>query len=303
MTAYADLNRAQLVAALDWRSGRTVLSPDGKVSGFWVGAPSAVEHDGVIHLAYRLRRPVGSGRGFANVLATWAPDGPVTAGVIERDRFDADSLERPCLVRTDDGAWRLYLSCATPGTKHWRVDVCEASTLAGLPYAAPRTVLSGDMSTAVKDPVIHRDRSGWHLWASCHPLDDPAATDRMTTEYATSADGLHWVWQGTALAGGTGWDARAVRFAEVLECGDGFLAFYDGRATEQQNFEERTGVAFADSPAGPWKRLAGPVFVSPRGTGGLRFLCAVTDPAGGLRLFYESACANGTHDLRTQWLG
>ena len=39
--------------------------------------------------------------------------------------------------------------------------------------------------------LIHRD-GRWHLWASCHPLDDPLQTDQMTTEYATSTDGLAW---------------------------------------------------------------------------------------------------------------
>src|SRR3712207_7125799 len=46
-----------------------------------------------------------------------------------------------------------------------------------------------------------------------HPLDDADATDRMTTEHATSPDGVTWQWRGTALAGREGgWDARGVRF-------------------------------------------------------------------------------------------
>ncbi|WP_289032471.1 hypothetical protein, partial [uncultured Arsenicicoccus sp.] len=37
---------------------------------------------------------------------------------LDRESFGAASLERPALVRLDDG-WRLYFSCATPGSKHW----------------------------------------------------------------------------------------------------------------------------------------------------------------------------------------
>ncbi len=163
------------------------------------------------------------------------------------------------------------------------------------------TVLPGDAATGVKDPVIVRSTVGWHLWASCHPLDDPSATDRMTTEYATSSDGLQWVWQGTALDGRPdSWDSRGARFTQVMRLADGFLAFYDGRESADQNWEERTGAAFADSLDGPWERLPEPVFVSPAGRGGLRYLSAVTDPSGGLRLYYESACADGSHELRTQ---
>ena len=298
MTATSPLTCAAFLAALDWSAGTTVLEPATRMPGSWVGAPSAVLDAGTVHLAYRLRRPVGAGRGHANVIADWTPDGLTEQAVIRREQHAADSLERPCLVRTADG-WRLYISCATPGTRHWRVDLLTAPTIGQLPGATPVTVLPGDASTAVKDPVIVVGEDGWHLWASCHPLDDPDATDRMTTRYATSADGVRWAWQGTALAGSAGWDARGGRFAEVLQMADGYLAFYDGRASAQENWEERTGAATADSLAGPWQAVDGPVFVSPQGTGGLRYLSAVPD-GNGVRLFYESARTDGSHELRTQ---
>ncbi len=46
-----------------------VIEPPGTGSGFWAGGPSIVVDDGVFHLAYRLRRPVDQGRGYANVVA------------------------------------------------------------------------------------------------------------------------------------------------------------------------------------------------------------------------------------------
>ena len=42
------------------------------------------------------------------------------------------------------------------------------------------------------------------MWATIHLLADPLETDQMTTEYATSMDGLGWTWQGTALCGRPG---------------------------------------------------------------------------------------------------
>jgi uncharacterized protein YbjQ (UPF0145 family) len=38
----------------------------------------------------------------------------------ERD-VGADSFERSAIVVLPSGGWRLYLSCAIPGTLHWRV--------------------------------------------------------------------------------------------------------------------------------------------------------------------------------------
>ena len=43
-----------------------------------------------------------------------------------KDRFGAESLERPAIVRAPDGHWRLYVCAATPGSKHWRIDALDA---------------------------------------------------------------------------------------------------------------------------------------------------------------------------------
>jgi hypothetical protein len=277
-----------------------VLAPEDPRPGAWAGGPSAQLVDGTWWLAYRLRRPLGEGRGHANVVAR-SDDGVHFTPVAEvgKDAFGAESLERPALVRTAEGTWRLYVSCATPGTKHWRVDLLEAATVEGLATATPRTVLPGGPGAAVKDPVVRHDGRRWHLWASVHPLDDPLATDRMTTEHATSDDGVAWDWQGTALAGTPGgWDARGVRFATVVLDGGRGWALYDGRATAEENWEERTGLAVQDG--GAFRAAAdGPLLQSPHPPGGLRYADVVALPGGGARWFYEATRADGAHELRT----
>jgi hypothetical protein len=286
-----------------WADAQVVLAPEDPRPGAWAGGPSAQLVDGTWWLAYRLRRPVGEGRGFANVVAR-SEDGVRCTPVAELDKdlFGAESLERPALVHTPDGRWRLYVSCATPGTKHWRVDLLEAATVEGLATAVPRTVLPGSETLAVKDPVIRHDGRLWHLWASVHPLDDPLATDRMTTEHATSADGVDWQWQGTALAGTAGtWDARGVRFASVVLDGPRTWALYDGRATAEENWEERTGLAVRDGGGNGAFTAVGdrPLLHSPHAPFGLRYTDVVVLPDGGARWFYEATRADGAHELRT----
>lgn len=289
----------------DLGGAEIVLEPDDAGPGSWVGAPSAVRVGEEIWLAYRRRRPVGEGRGIANVVAR-SDDGIRfrTVATVGKDTFGGESLERPALVRTLDGGWRLYVSVATPGTKHWRVDLVEASTPEGLADAAPVTVMPGSDRLAVKDPVILHVDGRWHAWASCHPLDDPDATDRMTTEHATSEDGLRWTWHGTALAGRPGgWDARGVRFSSVLLDGPVPVAFYDGRATAEQNWEEQTGLARLTEPLAAGARFEalgdGPVGVSPYGRGGARYLTAVPLADGSARFYVEVTRPDGAHDLRT----
>ena len=97
--------------------------------GNWSGGASAVLHEGVFWLTYRVRRPIMAGRGVSVVVAR-SDDGVSfeTVCEIHRDLFGADSFERPVLVPRPDGGWRLYVSCATPGSKHWWIEAIDADS-------------------------------------------------------------------------------------------------------------------------------------------------------------------------------
>jgi hypothetical protein len=296
--------------AVDWNASEVAVEPPAAGPGAWVGAPSALLVDGTYWLAYRVRLPVGAGRGVANVVAR-SSDGVrfETVAVVDKEEFGAESLERPALVRTPDGRWRLYVSCATPGTKHWRIDVVEADDPIGLSTAPPRTVLPGGADHAVKDPVIVIDDAGlWHLWASVHPLDLVGEEDRMTTEHYTSPDGLDWTHAGRSLdRSADGWDTRGVRVTAVLP-GPQPLAWYDGRASAAENWEERTGLAMGTDLHSFTRTSLDPVAQSPYAPYGLRYLALLALPdcpssAGGrYRIYYEGTRADGAHELRTQLL-
>jgi hypothetical protein len=267
----------------------------GAGPGCWAGASSAaVDSDGTLVIAYRVRVV---DQEVATIVVARSEDGErlSTVATVDKARFDAVSLERPALVRAETGVWRLYVCCATPGSKHWWIDQVEAIQPEGLADAEARTVFPGDDSTAVKDPVIRRAYGRWQAWICCHPLSEPDEEDRMTTAYATSDDGLVWDWHGTALAPRPGtWDARGARVTAVLSDG---RATYDGRATKDENFSERTGLARpAQQPGRLVQTDEGPV-------SNVRYLDILPLPDGGYRLYYEAPLPDESHELRTELIG
>lgn len=279
---------------------RVVVPAPGAGPGNWAGAASAVLVDGVFWLTWRVRRPLSDGRGVAVQVARSA-DGTTFEVVAEvrREAFGAESFERPVLVPVPGLGWRLYLSCATPGSKHWWVDSLTAATVEGLPTGERAIVLAGDERTAVKDPVITRAGDGrWDLWLCCHPLADAGHEDRMTTRHLTSADGLGWTDRGEVLAGRPGtWDARGARVTAVV-AQDPLTVLYDGRPDAASNWYETTGLARWDGSRLVADDAVGPI-ASPYSDGAFRYATAVPLPDGRTRFYVEAARPDGAHDLVT----
>ena len=263
--------------------------------GWWAGSSHAVlDGDGTYVIAYRVRMGE-QGRGL-NVVAR-SEDGErlTTVCTIEQERFGAQSLERPALVRTDDRRWRLYVCPAEPApSKRWWIDVLEADGPDGLAHAEARTAFRGDADTGVKDPLVRRTPEGrWEAWICCHPLDVPGEEDRMTTAYATSDDGLSWRWHGNVLSPRAGmWDSRGARLTTVHPDG---RAAYDGRATKEENWFERIGLArLTGNRPGELEQTNDDAAFD------ARYLDVLPLPDGGYRIYYEARLPDESHELRTE---
>src|SRR3712207_2713458 len=115
----------------------------------------------------------------------------------------------------------------------------------------------------------------------------------MNTAYATSEDGLRWEWHGVVLEGRPGaWDARGARLTAVLPDG---RAAYDGRASAEENWFERIGLARPTGAGSFVPEDTGPVADA-------RYLEALPLPDGTTRIYYEARRPDGSHELRTELL-
>jgi hypothetical protein len=275
-----------------WENSQPVLHAAPGI-GNWIGAASSFIHDGHIYLAYRDRHPVDKGRGNRAYVAR----SPIADGVhfetlcaVDKADMDAESLERPALDVTPDGDWDLYLSCATFNSKHWRIERLRAGRPEDFSATTRETVFPGSAEFGIKDPVLLRGRDhdqGLRVWATLHPLtegDDNA--DQMISVDALTGERVMVPEPGT-------WYSRGMRITAVL----GEYAYFDGRASAAQNFEERTGAAKWNGSR--YIAEAGPAS-SPFGGGALRYVSVITMPDGALRMYYESATEYGSHELRTE---
>ena len=258
-------------------------------TGNWIGAASASIHGDYIYLAYRDRHPVDKGRGNHAYVAR----SPIENGIhfdvlcaIDKADMDAESLERPALDVTPDGDWDLYLSCATFSSKHWRIERLRARRPEDFSASTRHTVFPGSAEFGIKDPVLLH---GEHLriWATLHPLTEgDENADKMTSVDALDGQTVMVPEPGT-------WYSRGTRLTAVV----GDHAYFDGRASAAENFEERTGIAqwngsryvYVDGPAS-----------SPFGGGALRYVSVIALPGGRQRLYYECATEYGSHELRTE---
>ena len=242
-------------------------------------------------IAYRVRTGE-KGRGSTVVARSEDGERFTTVARIDQARFGAASMERPSLVRADNGRWRIYVCAATPApSKHWWIDVLEAEDPSEFADAEARTVFPGDEHVGVKDPLVQRVGGGWGAWICCHPLDELDEEDRMTTAYATSANGLDWEWHGTVMTPRPGtWDQRGARVTTVLP--DGRVA-YDGRASKEENWFERIGLAQLE-PDGNIEQTSDDAVYD------ARYLDVVQLPGGGYRIYYEARLPDESHELRTE---
>jgi hypothetical protein len=274
--------------------GRAVVAvpAPGDGPGYWAGASSAaLDEDGGLVVGYRVRN---GHDGIDQTVIARSPDGETftTVATLDQSRFGAQWMERPAVVRTEQGRWRLYVCLGTPESKHWWIEVLEADDPAGFETAQARPAFPGDEQTAVKDPIVRLVDGRWHAWICCHPLDVPGAEDRMSSAYATSDDGLEWEWHGTVLTGRPGaWDARGARLTTVLPDG---RAAYDGRASAEENWFERTGLARSTGQQGHFAQIEGSPIVD------VRYLDVLPLGDGGYRMWYEARLPDESHELRTE---
>ncbi len=116
-----------------------------------------------------------------------------------------------------------------------------------------------------EDGVMRRDPSDiikvddlYYVWYSKGPK---STGYDATVWYATSPDGQQWAEKGLAVgkgeAGSGSWDEASVFTPNILVAEGKYYLFFTGISAHMKvKPDSKIGIAVADSPDGPWKKLA-----------------------------------------------
>lgn len=310
-----------VVPLFDPAEGMLVRSPLGNGPGWWAGAPSATfdPTSNTFYLAYRLRQPHEQERGVECRIASSVNGiGFTDIWALPKGSLDVVSLGRASLLRGLDLKWRLYLSYVDPSDRRWYTGYMEADEPDRFDPATFTRLLSPALvrSEGVRDPNAVIIGRMVYLFASyaVSPPDLPAASGspmppmRARSGAAMSADGRRFQWLGdvspVASDVSTGpdelrWDDYCCRLSALLPLDTGgFLAFYDGGTTAEDNYEEKTGLAVTfDLRSYLSLSPERPTLVSPYGSGSLRYVDVL--PVGMELFYYYEICRpDGAHELR-----
>jgi len=299
--------------------GVVIRTPPSCERGYWAGAPGVFydEAEKTFYLTYRVRRPRGvePDRGGEARIAR-SPDGVQFEDIwsVTKDAYSSPSIERCALARGDDGQWRYFAAYVDPSDGRWCVGVIKAPSVESLDPAGIRPLYSaaGLGTEGVKDPWIYRHSDHYCMLLSValatpetsgesHATQDIYNTGQClsATGIATSGDLDRWQWQGVVFQpDASGWDRYCRRINSFVFHADRYLGFYDGCASHDENYEEKTGIAESQDLL-RWRTLsvAGPALTSPHASRSLRYVDAQI-VNGRLHLVYEFARPDGAHDLR-----
>jgi hypothetical protein len=315
------------IPLFDPSGGTIVRAPLGNGPGWWAGAPCATFDyvTNTFFLVYRLRQPRDLGRGVECRIA--ASDNGIAftdIWALPKTNLSALSIERTCLTRGLDGRWRLYISHVDPADRRWRISMLEADEPDRFDAQSMTTLLTAEQigGEGIKDPNVFIVGRAYYMLASYATRETALSPETEAEKHAAgdiyntgltlsrtgaaiSGDGKNFQWLGDVSPVGSAgadtqdWDRYCRRIGALvpMESG-GYLAYYDGSASVEENYEEKTGLAVTFDLKNYYSlSTSGPSLISPHGSGSLRYI-DVSAVGHELFYYYEIARPDGAHELR-----
>ncbi|WP_078379057.1 glycoside hydrolase family protein [Sutcliffiella halmapala] len=314
-------NHIKLAPLFHPEEGKVVISPLGKETGYWAGAPTVLfdEKDQTFYLYYRLRNPRGHGeneRGFEVRIAS-SKDGEnfIDVWSMHKKQLNSSSIERSALVKVNDNLYRLYISYVDSADNRWRIDVIEANSPTSFDVTKRQKVLKASDQAGVegvKDPYVVKHGDLYYMYfvyakgikqaeaEGMHETGDVHNTGLAVapTGLAISKDGIKFEWTDTVLpVSESGWDQYQSRLTSIIPFEGAYTVLWDGSVGVEQNYEEKLALAITfDLKTFAKINIEGPVLETVLKKA-VRYVDAIIHE-GQIWYYYEYTREDGAHELR-----
>jgi hypothetical protein len=292
-------------------NGKTILSPEGRGEGFWIGAPTIIYDENLekYFLYVRVRnprpekgkvKPEDNYRGYKCQIYE-SDDGNNFKLIWEmrKQEIGARSIEKAAMIKIND-EFHLFLSYESTGFIHrWKiVRQCANHPSEFKPENFEDVNWNVPLFCrfSIKDPTIKQFDNRIYLYIDYLRLKKPW----VTTGVLVSEDGYKFDWCGDVFinAKKCKWGQFTTRLTSVIRIGDEYIGFFDGLNELENICDERAGICVGITPKkfSIWN-LNEPGFESEHGKGSVRYLNAIKQ-GNNIKIYYEYTEIQGEHVLK-----
>jgi len=297
------------------KDGQTVLEPEGKGQGYWIGAPF-VYHDkdlNKLFLYVRTRNPrpkvgkvnpLDTRRGYKCQIYE-SIDGVKFDPIWEmrKHQINAKSIEGAALIKIKE-KYHIFLSYESHSKiPRWKIKKAEAmhpSEFQPKDFHPVNWNIPQYNKLGIKDPIIMEFGNKYFLYIDFYRFYKKTVG---STGLLTSLDGVSFKWEGDILVKHKNkrceWASLMIRLTSIFEeKKSNYIGFFDGTNHKSNLCEEKSGILIGQTPykLRIWS-CDKPSFHSDYGSGSVRYLFGMKKDDK-LWIYYEYTEEQGEHVLK-----
>ncbi len=294
------------------QEGTTILEPEGKGKGYWIGASSIFFDKDFekFYLYVRIRNPrpkkgkvlpSDTHRGYkCQILESINGTDFKVIWEMGKKEIDVKSIEGASMIKIQD-KYNLFFSYESNAIiPRWQIKKIVARDPSNFDSKKIQKIkwnLPRFHRLSIKDPIVSVFNDKIHLYIDYFRFwKKPWGSSGLLT----SQDGISFKWNGDVFVNlkDCKWASYMIRLTSIFEFNDQYFGFFDGTDQESGLCEEKSGVLTGSSPKNlKIQSLEEPTYHSDFGKGSCRYLFGLKYE-NELWVYYEFTEKNGEHVLK-----
>ncbi len=296
----------------DPKNGQTILEPEAKGAGYWIGAPFVYYDTDLkkFFLYVRTRNPrpkVGKvhsldvRRGYkCQILESEDGINYKSIWEMKKNQINARSMEGAALIKIK-GRFHIFLSYETdtkiPRWKIFKAVANHPSEFRPEDFHDIKWDIPNISKLSIKDPIIIEEKGKYYLYIDYYRF---YKKPYGSTGVLSSSDGENFKWRGDifVVPKKCGWLSYLIRLTSIFKDKNTYYGFFDGTDSKEMVCDERSGLVIGQTP---YKlRILScdkPLYSSEFGKGSVRYLFGMIHEEK-LWIYFEYTEKDGEHVLK-----